>query len=213
MFNNPFLLLPAVLLLLWPADRLLSKRVELRSIDSFRSLNTSPRFRPWWWVPLLWLDPVRAFAGAWLLRRALNAGSLENDFVFRGAYVLLLLVLAAGLTLQLFTRREPGVLLAPLGYTVGIAVTLTTWPVVLVGTLAALTALLALRALPAFFAGGLVITAVVGLAFQVGPAGLVPAVCVFALPLLLTGLTRRIMELPCRNDAPKSTRPHLPPRR
>ena len=83
----------------------------------------------------------------------------------------------------------------------------------LVGTLAALTALLALRAFPAFFAGGLVITAVVGLAFQVGPAGLVPAVCVFALPLLLTGLTRRIMELPCRNDAPKSTRPHLPPRR
>ena len=211
--NDLFLLLPALLLLLWPADWLLSKRVELRSIDSFRSLNHAPRYRPWWWVPALWLDPMRAFAGSWLLQRALNAGSLENDFVFSGAYVLLLSILAAGMAVQLFTRRESGVLLAPLGYTVGMAMSLTTWSVVLVATLVAVTALLALRAFPAFFAGGLVITALVGLVFQVGIAGLVPAVMVFALPLLVSGLTRRVMELPCRSNAPKIPAKHLPPRR
>jgi hypothetical protein len=211
--NDMLLLLPALLLLCWPADWLLSQRVELRSIDSFRTLNSNTRYRPWWWVPALWLDPVRAFAGAWLLQRALFAGPLDHNSDFSPAHVILLGILAVASAVQLFTRREPGVMLTPLGFTAGLALALTTWPVALVATLAAVTALLALRAFPAFFAGGLVTTAVMGLVFQVGLVGLAAAVLVFALPLLVTALTRRVMELPCRNDAPKIPAKHLPPRR
>lgn len=58
---------PGVLLLLYPADRLLSSLVELRSFDCFQNLDNSPRYRPWWWVPALWIDPLRGFAGTWLL--------------------------------------------------------------------------------------------------------------------------------------------------
>lgn len=42
--------------------------VELRSFDCFQNLENSPH-RPWWWVPVLWLDPLRGFFGTILVQR------------------------------------------------------------------------------------------------------------------------------------------------
>ena len=60
---------------------------------------------PWWWVPVLWLDPVRAFAGAWLLLRALDLALLEPPALL--ALSIAAVVLAASVILQCLTTREP----------------------------------------------------------------------------------------------------------
>ena len=61
------LFVPSVLLLVFPADRLLSSLVELGSLDCSQGLENGPRHRPWRWVPALWLDPLRGFPGTLLL--------------------------------------------------------------------------------------------------------------------------------------------------
>lgn len=204
------LFVPGVVLLLFPADRLLSAKVELRSFDCFQNLANSPRYRPWWWVPALWLDPVRAFTGTFLLLRALSIHPVAWGLPSVPAYVLLLVVLTAGVVSQAFTRRgDRGVLLAPMGFVGGIALALTPWPVALLGIVVAVLGLFALRQFHWFFAFGLVGLGLLGFVLETNIAWYAPAVGAFALPIVLGLVTDSTLELPTRNDSgparPRST--------
>ena len=95
MINDWVSFVPGLLLLLLPADRLLSRWVELRSYECFNSLNNSPRHRPWWWVPALWVDPVRAYAGTWLLLRAMEWRWVEAFWLVPMAVALLVPLVAS----------------------------------------------------------------------------------------------------------------------
>jgi len=86
--------LPGLILLLFPADGLLSKKVELRGMESFRSLHDSPRRRPWWWVPVLWIDPVRGFVGGRLLIWSCDFGAGDWSVVPKPAYGVLVALLS-----------------------------------------------------------------------------------------------------------------------
>lgn len=193
---------PGVLLLLIPADRLLSSQVELRSFNCFQSLENSPRFRPWWWVPALWLDPARGFLGVYLLQLGLTIPAGPWEFVPKAEYAVCMTVLAIAVVGQTLTRRgDPGVLLAPLGFAAGLVLALTSWPVALISIVTALVGLFALRQFPAYFAFGLGAVAVLGIAFEAPMMGVVPAVGVFALPILTALVTGGTLELPTRNSA------------
>jgi hypothetical protein len=196
-----------VLLLLFPADRLLSAQVELRTFESFRSLENSPRFRPWWWVPALWLDPVRGFFGAYLVRHGLLIGSNPWALVSKTAYAVLLGLLTAAVIIQMFTRRgDRTVLLAPLGFVAGVVLALTMWPVALIAIVAALLGLFACRQFHAFFAFGPVAVALLGFTPDAHAMWVAPAAGIFALPLIAGILTGTTLELPTRN----SSRPTAP---
>lgn len=193
---------PGVLLLVFPADRLLSRLVELRSFDCFQSLEDSPRHRPWWWVPALWIDPVRAYAGTMLLRAALLRPGLDWAETEKGSYALFVTVLAAAVIAQLFKRREREALLAPLGFVAGIVAALAPWAVSLLGLTVALTAMFAFRRFYAFFGVGMAAVGGLGFAFGARPMWFVPALAVLALPLLAGMITGRSLELPARNALP-----------
>jgi hypothetical protein len=201
------LFVPGVLLLLFPADRLLSSRVELRSFACFQSLENSPRFRPWWWVPVLWLDPLRGFFGAYLLRRAFAIGSTTWELVPKAEYAALVALLAVAVVGQTFTRRgDRGVLLAPLGFVAGIVGALTPWPVALIALVTALLGLFGFRQFHAYFAFGLGAVTLLGPVLDVGMMWIVPAVGVFALPIIAGLVTDSTLELPTRNSAGPSVR-------
>jgi hypothetical protein len=194
------LLVPGLLLLWFPADRLLSRAVQLRSFDCFQSLERSRRHRPWWWVPVLWLDPGRGFLGSWLLMRAFALEEAPGfSFVPVLPYGMAVGVLILAVLIQTFSRREEGVLLAPIGFVVGLVLAITSWPVAAVGLTMGLVGLFAFREFHAFFAVSLVAVAVLGFAFEVPPMWLLPAIGALALPVAAGVMTGRTLELPTRD--------------
>jgi hypothetical protein len=196
-----------VLLLLYPADRLLSSVVELRSFDRFQNLEDSPRYRPWWWVPALWLDPLRGFFGTLLLMRALEIPALTWALTPKPAYSLLVGIVALGVLSQTFTRRgDEGVLLAPIGFVAGLVAALTPWSVASIGIVTATVGLFGFRRFQAFFACGLIGVCLLGVVLDAGMMWVGPAVGVLALPLLAALVTGSTLEVPTRNasGAPRS---------
>lgn len=203
-------LVPGVLLLLFPADRLLSSLVELRSFDCFQSLENSPRYRPWWWVPLLWIDPVRSFLGTILILQSLTLASSAWAVAPKAAYALALAILAAGILIQTFTRRgDRDVLLAPMGYVAGVVAALAPLPVAAIGIVTAALGLFALRQFYAYFVFGLAAVALLGFVLDAGLIWIAPAIGAFALPLFAVLITGSTLELPTRNASrPAAAPPH-----
>lgn len=203
------LFVPGLLLLLFPADRMLSSVVELRSFDCFRNLENSLRHRPWWWVPVLWLDPIRALFGTLLLQRALEITNVTWTLAPKPEYALLVGVVAVGIVCQTFTRRgDRDTLLAPLGYVAGVVLALTPLSVALLGIACAALGLFAFRQFHAFFAFGLVAVGLIGLVLGTGMMWVGPAVGAFALPIVVGLVTNSTLELPTR-DASGPRRPSL----
>lgn len=190
-----------VLLLLFPADRLLSRCVQLRSLDWFRSLENSPRYRPWWWVPMLWLDPLRAFLGVYLLKAALLAADPSWVGMNKLSYGVVVALICGSVIAQMFTRREADVLLAPLGFVAGIVAALTPWPVALIGLTMAVTAMFAFRRLYAFFGFGLAAVGILGALFKAPVAWLIPALAILFLPMVVAFLSGWTLEIPIRDDS------------
>ncbi len=202
------LLVPAVLLLLFPADRLLSSRVELRSFESFQNLVNSPRHRPWWWVPGLWLDPWRGLLGTLLLRGAVDISAETWELTPKPQYALLLGILAAGVLSQTVTRRGDGrVLLAPVGFVAGVVGGLTPWTVGLLTIVTGMVGLFALRHLQAFFAFAFVAVCLLGAALGAGAGWIGAAAGSLALPIIAGLVTGSTLEVPTRNDTGRQEAP------
>ena len=198
---NWSLFLPGVMLLLIPADALLSAHVQLRTLESFNNLDNTRRFRRWWWVPALWLDPWRGFGGALLVKHALTLTSTSWDHVPKLDYSLLVLAMLGGVVAQLYTRREEGVMLAPLGYVLGVAAALMPWPVALVAGIASLTGLFAFRHFTSYFLGGTVGVAFLGFVLGADVLWIIPAITVYFLPVLASLVTGKALELPTRDSS------------
>lgn len=203
---------PAVLLLLYPADRLLSSAVQLRSCDDFQNLDRGARHRPWWWLPLLWIDPFRGFLGAWLLRRALALETNDWSQIARSPYGLLLAIVGLAVLCQTFTRREEHVLLAPVGFVAGVVTALLPWPVAAIGLAMGATGLFGFREFHAFFAVALAAVGVIGFALDAPACWLIPAVGLLGLPVAAGLLTGSTLEFPTR-DTTGPRQPVEPPAR
>lgn len=192
------LLAVGALLLLFPADLLLASTVSLRTVDSFQNLENSPSGRPWWWVPALWLDPFRAFGGLWLVKAGLAAGGVSIAWLHgrNPAYWGLVAGLAVAVTLQGYTRREPDVQLAPIGFVGGIVAVLLPWPAAVLSLVLAVAALFALRSYFAFFVTGLIAVPIFGFVLKAEIPSLIPAIIVLGLPVLLCLTRGATMEIP-----------------
>jgi hypothetical protein len=193
--------LPGLIALLFPADWLLSSKVTLRGMESFRTLENSPRRRPWGWVPALWLDPVRSWFGVTLLLQSIDFGPGAWSQVPVAAYVVVLVVLAVALAIQTYTKRDPEKLLAPVGYAAGMLVALLPWEVSLLGIVTGVVALIAFRAFHAFFTVALLAIGLLGLILESRVHWLLPAMGAMVVPALVTFFTARTLELPTRADS------------
>ena len=195
------LLAPGLLLLLFPADRLLSSATRLRPLESFRTLDDSPRFRPWWWVPVLWLDPLRGLLGTALLIRAFTLAGVPWAVVPKLEYGLVLGVLGMALVAQTLTRRGDEALLAPMGFAAGVVVALTPWPVALISVAMSAAGMLAFRQFHLFFSTAAVMVVVLGFALKGSAMWYLPAAGGLVVPLLLVAMTGKTLELPTRNGS------------
>lgn len=189
------LFLPAIILLLFPADQMLPARVKLRSLGHFPLYRKTNR-RPWWWVAALWIDPLRGFGGSWLLVRALGLDTPWWSQMPKTGFGVLLGVLAFAAISQIFTRRDPRVILAPVGFVCGASIGLLPGFAPFVGLATALIGMFAFRQFYAFFAIGLLVLPPLGLLFGAPPALLGASLLLFLLPLITGRVTNFAMEIP-----------------
>ena len=198
---HPSLLAPGLLLLLFPADRLLSSHVELRSFDSFKNLRSDRRYRPWWWVPALWVDPLRSWGGTLLLLQSFELRLPGSASAVDPQYWIAIATLGLAVACQTFTRRVSGVLLAPIGFVAGLVAALVPPPVAMIGFAAAVTGLFAFRHFHAFFTVSLFVIGALGLLLHADRLWLFPAIALLALPPAIGIATRCALELPTRDDS------------
>lgn len=185
-----------MLLLLFPADKLLPTRADLRSFDCLSGLRDYHRRRSGLWLIALTLDPFRGFAGAWLLMHALRLSASAWPTIPFGTFGILLSVLALGTISQTITARDRGVLLAPIGFIGGAVIALVPGYAPLLAVALALTAMFGFRQFYAFFAAGMLVLPLLGLLFEASPAFLVGGTMMFSLPLMLAMLTNCVLEVP-----------------
>jgi hypothetical protein len=188
------LMLPALLMLLWPGDRLIFSDVELLSFD--RMGNRSERINRRRWVYVRWLDPIRAFGGAFLLKISLPLTTDLWLYLPGKEYGLFVTVLGLGMIAQLFTRRETGVLLAPVGYGVGMLFALVPWPEAAVAVISGITSLFAFRQVGSFFGFAAMVVGLVGMLFETPIIWLLPAVGMLLTPVVAGLITGRSLEIP-----------------
>lgn len=194
-------LAPGLFLLLFPTIGMLSRQVQLRTWESFQSLHSVKTRKPWWWVAALWIDPVRAMLGVYLLRGSLGLEVVYWSQVSQMEYGVFVGAMLIGVMAQLYSQREEGGMLAPLGYVVGMVALLVPWPVGIAGLVMAITSVFAFRQFGAFFMGGLLGVALLGALLRIELVWLLPAVGVCAVPLIANLVTGRTMELPTRDPS------------
>lgn len=195
-------LAPALLLLLFPADWLLSPRVELCSFDCLRGLGRRSRAPTWGRLAALVVDPLRGFGGIWLLLQALDLQTSSWTQTPKPAFAALVVLLMLAALCQTFTRREHGVLLAPIGFVGGGLIALVPGFTPYFCLALALVAMAGFRQFYAFFVVGLFALPALGFLFAAAPAKVGAALTLFLLPLLAGMLTQSALELPWhhRND-------------
>ena len=193
------LLVPGAVLLLIPANALLSSFIQLRTFESFNNLDSRRRHRAWWWVPALWLDPARGFLGAYLVKSSLALSSTHWASVPKTDYSLLLGLMLLAIVSQVYTRREEQVLLAPIGFVAALLFALVTWPVALVGVIAGVTGLYAFRQFGAFFLFAALGVSFLGVVLAETSIWLIPAICACGVPVIASLVTGRSLELPTRD--------------
>lgn len=201
MIIYPGLLASGLLLLLFPADRLLSRRVKLRSFESFQSLEDSPRHRPWWWVPMLWLDPVRAFAGVVCLKLALATPAETWEATEKLPYFAMVAGLGATVAWQMHTRRDREALLAPMGFAAGVVAGLAPWVAVAAAAAVGLLGMFAFRSFHAFFGMALAGLTLCGAVLEKSTPWLIPSLVAVAAPMAVGFFSGRTLEVPTRDSS------------
>lgn len=203
---NWFMFLPALLLVFFPMDAVLPKRLKFRDFDHLDfGEDSSCRSIEAWWLPSLWLDPLRAFAGAWLLR---NAWVVEESLTGPGRHVPWVasaLILAGALGVQMHTRRGQDMMFAPIGYVIGLWFGLLVAPVAGLAMVIGVGCVVAFRSWSAFFVFGAIGVGVIGyLIMRLNPWMLM-AVALSVSPWFVSAMMQRTLIFPLRPVMPPQT--------
>lgn len=190
------LLIPALILLFYPLDMWLKRHVRLRDFEYMRNGRRRGR-HAWWRQSWVWMDPARAFTGAWVLRSAWTVDEPAGDSWYNLPFIATLAVLALALGCQMYTRRDE-VLFAPVGFCAGLLfVVMPPQIAVLVLTLA-LTCLMAFRGWSAYFVAGALAAALLGVILMRLDLWIVAAVVLLIEPFVVSWVAQRELLVPIR---------------
>ena len=193
---------PALVLVFFPLDAVLPKRLKFRDFDHLdfgedswcRSLEA-------WWLPTLWMDPLRAGAGAWLLRHAWVADASLGGIARHAPLVASAVILAGALGVQLHTRRDRDMLFAPIGYVIGLWFGLLLSPVAALAMVVGVGCVVAFRSWSAFFVFGAIATGVIGFLLMRMDPWMLMTVALSILPWFVSAITQRVLIFPLRSVA------------
>lgn len=190
------LLLPAVVLLFYPLDRLLPAYMKCRTIDALLDPAAKHRRKWWRWQPELWADVVRVAAATWFIDFALEPESGKMGWVVT---LVIGFILAVGVCCQMRTRREEESVFAPLSYLLGVMLVLLPPTATAAIFVLEVAALAAFRSYVAFLLAGVVLTT--GLTFLLGGDILTGVMLagVHAVALMASFLMEGELVLPVRN--------------
>lgn len=196
---NWWMFLPALLLVFCPLDAVLPKRLKFREFDHLDFGEDSwCRSVEAWWLPTLWLDPLRAFAGAWLLRNAWVLDEFLGGVARHAPVVVSALILAVALGVQLHTRRDRDMVFAPIGYVIGLWFGLLLAPVAALAMVVGVGCVVAFRSWSAFFVFGAIGAGVIGFLIMRLDPWMLMAVALSALPWFVSAITQRVLIFPLR---------------
>lgn len=190
------ILLPAVVLLFYPIDRLLPAYMKCRTSDALTDPAAKHR-RGWWrWQPELWADVVRVAVATWCVALAFTPEAAKARWI---ETLVVGALLAVGVCCQMPTRREDEAVLAPLTFLLGAMLALLPVTAAIAVFVLAMAAMLAFRSYVAFFLTGALL--VTGLTYLLGGdvlMGLVVA-AVHIIALMASFLIGGELVLPVRN--------------
>lgn len=189
------ILLPALVLLYYPVDRMLPQSLRLRSYGQLSDPAHTHRHRWWLWQPALWADALRCGVSIWLIRFALapHGGAPARIEAMLGG------LLALGVLPQMVTARKAGTMFAPLGYVFAALFVLLPFAAALPVAVLGVVALMALRDFAAIFLGGAIVTGVFGYLLGGTAAAVVSLAVTFALPVVVSTMFRCKLALPVQN--------------
>lgn len=163
-----------------------------------RMTDKTRKRRRWWKLPAVWIDPVRGFFAAWLLKDALVRNPGAHGLEAQLPTLLPMLILTVGLTVQTSGNREKSQLVAPAGYLAGLMIGWLPWMISVPAVILGGSSAVAFRRWEAAFAIGSATTLIIGYFFMGKSIPLIWAAGVFAWPMFLAWLTGSKLVLPVR---------------
>ncbi len=190
------ILLPAIVLLFYPADRILPLNLRLRTYGQLSDPARPHRHRWWLWQPALWADALRCGVSIWLVQFALTPLGGNGG---RTPTVLLGGLLLVGVLPQMVTLRKPGTMFVPLGYVFAALFVLLPFAAALPAAILGAVGLMALREFSAIFIGGAIVTGVFGYLLGGSVTTVAILATVFALPVVVSTMFRCKLVLPVQS--------------
>lgn len=190
------ILLPAIVLLFYPADRIFPQHLRLRTYGQLSDPAHPHRHRWWLWQPALWADALRCAVAIWLVNFALTPIGASAAAKPVGLLGGLLLV---GVLPQLLTWRKAATMFAPLGYVFAALFVLLPLAAALPVAVLGIVGLMALRELSAVFLGGAIVTVAFGYLLGGSLTAITIQAGVFVLPVVVSTMFRCKLVLPVQS--------------
>jgi hypothetical protein len=193
------LLTLALALLFYPLDMFLKRHVRLRDFEYMRNGRHRSR-HAWWRQSWAWVDPARAFTGAWVLRNAWVVDPPADghwDNLPATAILTTLAVLVLALGCQMYTRRDE-VLFAPIGFCAGLLFAVMPPQIAVLVLTLALTCLMAFRGWSAYFIAGAIAATLLGVTLMHVDFWVLAAVVLLIEPFLVSWVAKRELLVPIR---------------
>lgn len=190
----------ALVLLLFPLGLALGKSTKLCTYSQLSDLDVPHWIVSWMLVPILWVDPLRAFLGTWFLCDAIALDPLKKGTLTQLPILLSIGVLVVALLVQIFVVRKAESMLAPLGFASGMLLAINIPMIAAVFSLIlAIAGASAMRNWSAFFAIAAVTVVGFGFLFKGNHLWLVGTAALMMLPFVIGFISQREFVMACRN--------------
>ncbi len=156
------------------------------------------RRRRWWKLPLVWIDPVRGFVAAFLIRDAFSTapGAAAPQRIL--CLIATFFILFVMLWVQTARGSKDGECLSPSGFLAGMMLALLPWIVALSAIVIGVTAAVAFSSFGAGYLVAAMVTAVLGFLFLNTSPWLGVDTALVATPMMISWLRRAQMVIPVR---------------